>query len=183
MLKILKKREEKPERKEEAVEADILQAEQVADVGETVIVEPNSPDEIGEIEETETVEELPQEEEKPEGVTPGFREEAESFAKGKELPSERLEEGIGMLKNIGEAWREGELTVELLDVVLRGLDYDKALGKAFAEGELKGRNTQIEEEYMRPEDSDGLPHPQGKGNAGRSAHRVASIFDLARDAG
>lgn len=183
MLKILKKREEKPERKEEAIEADLLQAEQIEDVGEAVIVEPNSSDEIGKIEETETVEELPQEEKKPEGVTRGFRQEAESFAKGKELPAERLEAGIEMLKKIGEAWRTGELTVELLDVALRGIDYDDAVAKAFADGELKGRNTQIEEKYMRPEDSDGLPHPSGKGSASRSARRVASIFDLARDAG
>lgn len=87
MLKILKKREEKPERKEENIEKDLLQAEQIADVCETAIIEPDSSDEIGEIEETETIVELPQEEEKPEGVTPGFREEAESFAKGKELPA------------------------------------------------------------------------------------------------
>lgn len=183
MLKILKKREEKPERKEEAIEADLLQAEQIEDVGDAVIVEPNSSDEIEEIEETEAVEKLPLEEKKPEGVTRGFRQEAESFAKGKELPAERLESGIEMLKKIGEAWRTGELTVELLDVALRGIDYDDAVAKAFADGELKGRNTQIEEKYMRPEDSDGLPHPSGKGSANRSARRVASIFDLARDAG
>ncbi len=183
MLKILKKREDRPERKEETVDSVIQAAEMAAEEVQPENTEPYQPDEIGEIAMQEDIVETPGEEERQEGVTPEFRLEAESFAKGKELPSERLEEGIGMLKNIGEAWREGELTVELLDVVLRGLDYDKALGKAFAEGELKGRNTQIEEEYMRPEDSDGLPHPQGKGNAGRSAHRVASIFDLARDAG
>jgi len=117
------------------------------------------------------------------GVTSEFESEAEAFAKGREISGERLEEGVSCLDKIGKAWREGALTVEMLEVVIRGLDYERAVAQARSEGELEGRNAQIEEKYMRPADSDGLPHFSGKGNVGRSSRRTSSIFDLARDAG
>lgn len=117
------------------------------------------------------------------GITPEFQLAAESFAKGREIPAGQMEQGVKLLGDIGEAWCTGALTVELLEIALRGLDYENAVAKAFAEGELQGRNSQIAEKYMKPEDSDGLPHPSGQGNASRSSRRVSSIFDLARDAG
>lgn len=116
------------------------------------------------------------------GVSEEFRVEAAAFAKGREISAESMEEGIGKLEEIGSAWRDGSLTVEMLETVIRGLDYQRAVTAAYAEGELKGRNNQIEEKYMKAADSDGLPHPAGTGSATRSGKRFSSIFDLAREA-
>lgn len=87
------------------------------------------------------------------------------------------------MQRTGEAWRDGALTVDLLETVIKGLGFDAAVANAFAEGELQGRNTRIAEEFMKPEDSDGLPHLSGRGNIGSGRKKVSSIFDLARSAG
>ncbi len=191
MLKILKKKDEKSEKMEETNEIPPLNAERLIDESDTVVPDEENEPENDAVEENAAVEIKEEKgergetakEEIQEGMTPEFRLIAESFAKGKGLPAERLEQGMEMLEKFGKAWRNGNMTVELLEVALRGLDYERAVAQAYSEGELKGRNTQIEEKYMRPEDSDGLPHPSGHGNSGRSARRVSSIFDLARDAG
>lgn len=117
------------------------------------------------------------------GFSPEFEIEARAFAKGRQYPDAQLEEGLSLMREIGMAWTDSALTVEMLEVLIRGLDYERAVAQAAEEGEIRGRNTQIDEKYMRPDDSDGLPHLPGKGNVGRGSRGVSSIFDLARDAG
>lgn len=80
-----------------------------------------------------------------------------------------------LLSEIG-AGRLGEETVMMLAM---GLDSERAVAAASAAGEIRGRNTAIEEHLLTRDDSDGVPHP-GSG-AGCSA-RPTSIFDLARGA-
>ena len=80
-----------------------------------------------------------------------------------------------LLSEIG-AGRLGEGTVMTLAM---GLDSERAVAEASAAGEIRGRNTAIEEHLLTRDDSDGVPHP-GSG-AGCSA-RPTSIFDLARGA-
>lgn len=111
-----------------------------------------------------------------------FRELAQAFAIGRGLPAEELEEALAAMKRLGEAWTAGKPTVEMLELTVKGLDYDRAVSKAIADGELRGRNMQIEQRYMKPVESDGLPHPSGRGGGKRDAGRMASIFDLARNA-
>lgn len=111
-----------------------------------------------------------------------FRELAQAFAIGRGLPAEELEEALAVMKRLGEAWTAGKPTVEMLELTVKGLDYDRAVSKAIADGELRGRNMQIEQRYMKPDESDGLPHPSGRGGGKRDAVRMASIFDLARNA-
>ena len=139
--------------------------------GETVSDDAESSGENAEVEKTEP------------GFSPEFEIEARSFAKGRQYPDAQLEEGLSLMREIGMAWIDSALTVEMLEVLIRGLDYERAVAQAAEEGEIRGRNIQIDEKYMRPDDSDGLPHLPGKGNVGRGSRGVSSIFDLARDAG
>lgn len=120
-------------------------------------------------------------EEVPCGITDEFRIASEAFAKGKGLDLTDVEKGINLLQEIGEGWRDGELTVEMLEIALRGLQFERAVAEAREAGEIAGRNLQIDEKYMHPVESDGIPHLGGS-NARRSAERIASIFDLARNA-
>ncbi|MDE6071332.1 MAG: hypothetical protein K2G53_02135 [Muribaculaceae bacterium] len=120
-------------------------------------------------------------EEVPCGITDEFRIASEAFAKGKGLELTDVEKGINLLQEIGEGWRDGELTVEMLEIALRGLQFERAVAEAREAGEIAGRNLQIDEKYMHPVESDGIPHLGGS-NARRSAERIASIFDLARNA-
>ena len=120
-------------------------------------------------------------EEVPCGITDEFRIASEAFAKGKGLDLTDVEKGINLLQEIGEGWRDGELTVEILEIALRGLQFERAVAEAREAGEIAGRNLQIDEKYMHPVESDGIPHLGGS-NARRSAERIASIFDLARNA-
>lgn len=111
-----------------------------------------------------------------------FRAQAEAYGKGKGLETGQLDEALETLENIGNQLRNGEVTMETLDLVVRGLEFDRAVAAAEAAGELRGRNSQIEEKYMKPVESDGVPHLGSNGNGGRRADRIASIFDLARNA-
>lgn len=104
---------------------------------------------------------------------------AQTFAKERNIEDSDLEAGIKVLKDIRDGWVSGELTADMLALVMRGLEYDKAVKEAREAGEIAGRNTQIEEKYMRPIESDGLPHLAGS-NVRKNSTRISSIFDLAR---
>lgn len=104
---------------------------------------------------------------------------AQTFAKERSIGDTDLEAGIKALKDIRDGWMSGELTTDMLALVMRGLEYDKAVKEAREAGEIAGRNTQIEEKYMRPIESDGLPHLAGS-NVRKNSARISSIFDLAK---
>lgn len=196
MLRIRKKREAEEPRNENVN----TPAEQIEAAG--VIVEEampeESPDELHpepDLEETENEidEEIGESEKLPTSessdeigendvLSDSFVSRAEAYAKGKGLAESQLNEALGILAEIKGDPEAGEVSMEILDLIVRGLDYDRAVAAASAEGELRGRNTQIEEKYMRPAQSDGVPHLGSGGRAVRSADRIASIFDLARNA-
>lgn len=75
------------------------------------------------------------------------------------------------------AAREDCTDQSLFDILHRGVDYDRAVSEAAAQGEIRGRNARIEE--LIKEETDGVPHPQG---AGFNPMKAQSIFDLARGA-
>ncbi|MDE7438254.1 MAG: hypothetical protein K2M93_07185 [Muribaculaceae bacterium] len=110
-----------------------------------------------------------------------FEAMAKAFATERNIAESDMEAGIKVLKDIRDGWMSGELTTDMLALVMRGLEYDKAVKEAREAGEIAGRNTQIEEKYMRPIESDGLPHLAGS-NVRKNSTRISSIFDLARHA-
>ena len=151
--------QEEPEAPEESEENEAQEADQE---------EQSEPEEAAEEEEGQTVEYA-------ETVTAVLGKLPEATDRSPEF-GERLT-GIveSLLSEIG-AGRLGEGTVMTLAM---GLDSERAVAEASAAGEIRGRNTAIEEHLLTRDDSDGVPHP-GSG-AGCSA-RPTSIFDLARGA-
>lgn len=110
-----------------------------------------------------------------------FKSIAATFAKENGIADADLKAGMKILKEIRDGWRDGNLTTDMLALVLRGVEYDKAVKEAREAGELEGRNKQIEEKYMYPVESDGLPHLGGS-CIRKKTSRISSIFDLARNA-
>lgn len=97
-----------------------------------------------------------------------------------ELP-EWLNGAVEFMDGLGLEVSVRKMPVELLALVAKGLEYDRAVAAALAEGELKGRNVKIAECFMKP-DSDGLPHLGSQGSLKGVQSRTSSIFDLARGA-
>lgn len=190
MIKILKKKENR----EMPVE-DFTQPmeHEVKKSGET---DENMPEEITDIqpkEERETIfgtEEKPSAEEgseTPRETSAGFSIEMltgiKEYAAKENIPDETKEKVIEIIREIGESWENGGLTLDHFMEILKCVEYDDKIVKAFADGELKGRNEQIEEKYMHPEESDGLPHPFGGSSIAGNRREITTIFDLARNAG
>lgn len=110
-----------------------------------------------------------------------FRSQAEAFARGKGLDEEELNRGLEQLRIIGEGWQTSMLTLDMVDLLIKGIRYDNDVENAAAEGEIRGRNAVIEEEFMKEPESDGLPHLRSGGSVGKSG-KINTIFDLAREA-
>ncbi|MCM1369240.1 MAG: hypothetical protein NC204_02590 [Candidatus Amulumruptor caecigallinarius] len=95
------------------------------------------------------------------------------------------EDRCGLINNryaeLLEKFRNGDFKGELFPMLVRDFDFEDALKEAEMRGELKGRNSAIEELTQIYSGSDGIPHPGA--SAGITSSRYApSIFDLARDA-
>ena len=97
------------------------------------------------------------------------------------VPDETRADVRAMLAEIAGELESGEISEATLTLLLRGIDYEKDLAHAAAEGEIRGRNETIREDMLMEEESDGLPHP-GTGHGAISGHRPGNIFDLARGA-
>lgn len=111
-----------------------------------------------------------------------FNTAAEAYAKGKGVGDEQLHEALGIIECLRKLGKDDTPTLDQLEILLRGLDFDRAVAEAKKSGELEGRNKQIEDVYMSPEESDGLPHLGSTGSARKSSRGINSIFDLAKKA-
>lgn len=180
-MNILKRKKEEvitpPVKKEEdRVENMMIQPEEADNQEETddtpiEIVEYNNKEEESAVEEEST-------EEDNNGITEGFLREAEAFATGKGLNEAEFKEAIDGLKGIRD--KNAVVDIAMLEKVIKAINYDRDVAAAYNKGEIAGRNTKIEQLYMQPKKTDGLPHP--KGNNSSRSRRATSIFDLARSA-
>lgn len=100
-----------------------------------------------------------------------------------ETPTEvDREEAMSVLRLVVDTVRADaeENREDLFDLILKGVDYDRALAEAETRGEIRGRNARIEEEKNFRFEGDGVPHPGTGGNTYDSPQ--PSIFELARGA-
>lgn len=107
---------------------------------------------------------------------------AEAYAKGKGVENEQFQEALGIIECLRKLGKDDTPTLDQLEILLRGLDFERAIAEAKKSGELEGRNKQIEDVYMSPEESDGMPHLGSTGSARKSSRGINSIFDLAKKA-
>ncbi len=175
-------------RKEEVVQPPVEKEEESV---ENLMIQPEAPDTQEEVEDTpieivdynneeeEPAEEEESTEEDNNGITEGFLREAEAFATGKGLNEAEFKEAIDGLKGIRD--KNAVVDIAMLEKVIKAINYDRDVAAAYNKGEIAGRNTKIEQLYMQPEKTDGLPHPKGN-NPSSSRRAATSIFDLARSA-
>lgn len=136
MLKILKRKDERQDESREKGNVAVLEETPLGREMLEPVVEKEE-DTAENADETEQVEtEGEAQEDRSCGITVEFQMAAESFAKGGGVDPERLEEALAFMQKTGEAWRDGALTVDLLESVIKGLGFDAAVANAFAEGEL-----------------------------------------------
>lgn len=75
----------------------------------------------------------------------------------------------------------GLASVDVLEGVLKSLNYDKDVKKADEEGEVRGRNTKIEEKLRHKKQGDGMPQLDGKnGGTGKMRGNVPNLGALDR---
>lgn len=98
----------------------------------------------------------------------------ESFADGEK------EAVASLALRILEEGKEGALGKETIEMLHGAVALERMVAEADKEGEIRGRNAQIEEQMEIESSGDGLPHLSSI--SGASPRRVASIFDLAREA-
>lgn len=98
----------------------------------------------------------------------------ESFADGEK------EAVASLALRILEEGKEGALGKETIEMLHGAVALERMVAEADKEGEIRGRNARIEEQMEIESSGDGLPHLSSI--SGASPRRVASIFDLAREA-
>lgn len=78
----------------------------------------------------------------------------------------------------------GKFRPETIDMAMKALNYDSAVATADHEGEVRGRNSKIDERLRKQKKGDGLPNLDGKnGGANSGKHkRNMDVFDFANAA-
>lgn len=77
---------------------------------------------------------------------------------------------------------DGNITPDVLQLMMNAQNYDKDIASAQQEGEVRGRNAKIEEKLRKSESGDGVGHLEGKNGTVRRQPSKQSIFDLAAQA-
>lgn len=96
--------------------------------------------------------------------------------------SERRDAAKAAFETVKNSMKRGDFNETIFEMIAKASDYERAVATASEEGEIRGRNTTIDNLYRAEEcDDDGVPHP-GAGAANGSPKRSPSIFDLARTA-
>ena len=102
--------------------------------------------------------------------------EIKRFAEEHQLAASVLKSLLMLLAEIALGALRGKVSRNILDTLLRAINYEIAIDEAFRKGHTDGRNEMIEERY--PSQDDGLPHING----GLLRPEGSSIFDVAAEA-
>lgn len=109
-----------------------------------------------------------------------FMASLEGYARGCRMSPEDIDSSLTMLFTIGTGCLKGTLTLDMVEVIMKGQNYDRRLEEEVKKAELKGRNANIEAKMRKVTASDGVPHLESRG--GNSEKRNRGIFSLAESA-
>lgn len=98
------------------------------------------------------------------------------------LTDQQMSEAVGLVASISQSFISGVLTPETIRMALGAINHDRDVQQAGAEGEIRGRNANIDERMRRSRRGDGLPSGMGGRNAKPGGERPQNIFDLANQA-
>ena len=98
------------------------------------------------------------------------------------IAGDQIDAAMEFLQNIVRDGVLGKFTVESIKMAVKALTHDADVEQAAYEGEVKGRNTKIEEKLRKEKKGDGTVSLSGKNNNISTKPRGTSVFDLAREA-
>jgi predicted DNA-binding ArsR family transcriptional regulator len=98
------------------------------------------------------------------------------------LSDEQVDAAMAHLQKIVSDGVMGKFSPESIKMALKAISHDEDVALAAHEGEVKGRNTKIEEKLRKEKKGDGMPTINSKNNNVAQARRGSSIFDIAREA-
>ena len=61
----------------------------------------------------------------------------------------------------------GKFSPETIAMAIKAQNYDNDVARANAEGEVRGKNTRIQEKLRKPQGGDGMPMINGKNSGGQ----------------
>lgn len=98
------------------------------------------------------------------------------------LSDEQVDEAFNLLLGIIRDGVLGKFSRETMDMAMKAINHDADVETAAYEGEVRGRNTKIDEKLRKQKQGDGLAQLDGKNNGVQQQRKRQSIFDLARSA-
>lgn len=98
------------------------------------------------------------------------------------IADDKIEEAMGFLQAIVRDGVLGKFTPESIKMAVKAISHDADVEQAAYEGEVKGRNTKIEEKLRKDKKGDGAVSLSGKNNNVTTKPQSIPLFDLAREA-
>lgn len=97
------------------------------------------------------------------------------------LSDEQVDEAMSWLVGIVKDGVMGKFTAESIDMAMKAINHDVDVATAGHEGEVRGKNTKIEEKLRKKNKGDGLPNLDGTngGTGSETRKRNMNIFDFA----
>lgn len=106
----------------------------------------------------------------------------EGFRQGEGLDNAELEGALSAALLSARDMANGQVSLDALRLLHLGMNHDRLIARARAEGEVAGRNARIEEMLAGSAASGKRSAPTLGGTAASPSRKTQSIFDLAREA-
>lgn len=96
------------------------------------------------------------------------------------VTDEEIDKAMGFLIGIMKDGLLGKFTPESIHMALNAINHDNDVDNAMQEGEVKGKNTKINEKLRSMKDGDGMANLAGKNSVPRRQNKMRSVFDIAK---
>ncbi len=96
------------------------------------------------------------------------------------LTDEDIDKAMAFLVGIMKDGLLGKFSPESIHMALNAINHDNDVDNAMQEGEVKGKNTKINEKLRRMRDGDGMANLAGKNSIPQPQQKARSVFDIAK---
>lgn len=106
----------------------------------------------------------------------------EQYQQAHGLTDDQVDQAMTWLVGIVSDGVMGKFSEEAIDLAMKGISHDSDVAVANREGEVRGRNSKIEERLRRGSAGDGTPSLAGRNGEAGGRQATNNIFDLAQEA-
>ncbi len=96
------------------------------------------------------------------------------------LTDEDIDKAMAFLVGIMKDGLLGKFSPESIRMALNAINHDNDVDYAMQEGEVKGKNTKINEKLRSMRSGDGMANLAGKNTTPRPQNKMRSVFDIAK---